>query len=194
MMKKAFVSCLLFALLWSHAAAFAQNSSATKWLEEINRDVWIPFLAGVAQNDDSLYVHVHSRDYIRVQAEGRLILSYATYVDDTRAMMRQYAESGIGLSMQVRFEERIVNGQFASERGISKVVFAAEDGTARVYYGRFHTISRKEDGVWRILADYSPPASERVGEEEFTRAHEMEDVTPFRCYMMYPEKTLDCGT
>lgn len=193
MTKKPFAFCLLIALLWFQTAAFAQRSAATKWLEEINRDIWIPFLAGVEKNDDSLYLTVHSRDYIRVQAEGRLILSYATYVDDTRTMMRGYKDRGTGLIMHVRFEERITNGQFASERGISRVVFSSKKGERRVYYSRFHTISRKENGVWKILTDHYPPADERVGEQEFNRAHEMGDVHPFRCYLLYPNKKQDCG-
>ena len=191
-MRNAFALCLAVLFLAPGAAA-AQERGAAAWLEELNRDVWVPFLAGVAKYEDTGYVGVRSKDYIRVQSEGRLILSYETYVDDTRSMMASYKDRGTRLTMEVRFEDRITDGRFASERGITKVVFAPKEGEARTFYGRFHTVSRKENGVWRILVDYAAPASERVGEEEFKRARDMNDLEPFRCYMRYPGKKLDCG-
>jgi ketosteroid isomerase-like protein len=173
--------------------ALGQSQSPAQWLEEINRDIWKPFLSGVAKNDEALYLNVHSKEYVRVQAEGRLILSSDTYVDDTKTMMARYKSRGTDLTMDVRFEERIVNGEFASERGVSKVVFATKGAAPTVYYGRFHTISRKENGKWKIVSDYFPPASESVVEADFVRAKAMDDVTRFGCYMRYPGKTLDCA-
>jgi hypothetical protein len=174
-------------------AAVAQGSGAARWLEEINRDIWVPFLDGVARNVDTLYLDVHSRDYVRIQEQGRLILSYDTYVDDTRTMMQQYHASGTRITMQVRFQERITNGQFASERGISRIVFATPNSEPRVFYGRFHAVSRREGGRWKILSDFAAAGGEPPGEAEFLGAHDMNDVTPFRCYMRYPEKKTDCG-
>lgn len=174
-------------------AATAQTPGAARWLEEINRDIWLPFLEGVARNVDTLYLDVHSRDYVRIQEQGRLILSYDTYVDDTRTMMQQYYERGTRITMQVRFQERITNGHFASERGISKIVFATPNPESRVMYGRFHTIARKEGGRWKILSDFGPAGGEPPGEEDFMSSHDMIDVMRFRCYMTYPEKKPECG-
>jgi hypothetical protein len=183
----------LFAALLSCSAGQAQDVAATQWLKEINRDIWMRLLEGVAKNDASLYVNVHSDDYIRVQEEGRLILDHESYVDDTKKMMQRYAERGTSLTMQVRFEERISNGRYSPERGISRVVFASKSGEPRIFYGRFHTVSRKESGRWKIVTDFSPASEEVLSEHNFARAHAMDDVWPFRCYMPYPAKRLDCG-
>lgn len=58
----------------------------------------------------SLYLRVRSRNYVRVQANGRLILTYDDYVDDTQQMMRRYREQGTRLTIDVRLEERITDG------------------------------------------------------------------------------------
>lgn len=141
---------------------------------------------------ESLYLNLHSKDYVRIQADSRFILNFATYLDDTRTMMRRYQDSGRKLSMEVRFEERITNGNFSSERGISKVVFSGPERIERIFYGRFHTILRQEGGIWKKLTDYAP-AAQNIQEADFRQARDMEDVEPFACYMTYPEKKPYCG-
>jgi ketosteroid isomerase-like protein len=173
--------------------AAAQDASARRCLEEMNRDVWMPFMEGVRRDDESLYLRVRSKDYVRVASSDRFILGHADYVDDTVKMMRRYREQGTRLTIDVRFEERICDGRSASDKGISRVLFTAKDGTVRTYFGRFHTISRKEADAWRVLTDYFPPGND-VGEEQFTRARAVGDIADFLCYMTYPDKKLRCDS
>jgi hypothetical protein len=162
-----------------------------QWLMEINREIWTPFMEGVRTDVDSLYLRVRSRDYVRVQEDGRLILTYHDYVDDTRQMMARYREQGTRIAIDVRFEERITDGQTAFERGISRIVFSYSDGRTRTFFSRFRTISRKEGETWRVLSD--TPALDSVGEVEFRTAKALDDVATFLCFRRYPEKELRCG-
>lgn len=191
--RSALTCCGLFAASGSAPLRAQDAPPVRQWFAEINRDIWTPFLAGVRTDADSLYLRVRSRDYVRIQGNGRLILGYDDYVDDTQKMMQRYREQGTRITMDVRFEDRITDGTAASERGISRVLFSARDGETRTYYSRFHTISRKEGGVWRVLTDYSPAASDSVGEAEFARAKALDDVGDFLCYMAYPDKRQRCG-
>ena len=120
---KTFALCLLSCSILAASLAEAQQPKAAGWLAEINHDVWLPFMEGVNKDQASLYLGVRSGDYIRVQAGSKLILTYPEYVDDTVNMMSRYREQGTKLSIAVRFEERIINGGSASEKGISQVLF-----------------------------------------------------------------------
>ena len=153
-MRRPVLALILLVLLAPWSPTSAQEGQVRRWFEEINRDIWRPFMEGVQKDDESLYLRVRSKDYVRVQANGPLILTYADYVDDTVAMMRRYREQGVRLTIDVRFEERIIDGASASEKGISRVLFVARDGEMRTYYARFHTISRKEGETWRVLTEY----------------------------------------
>jgi hypothetical protein len=190
-MNRCVLVLLLLSVVTQQALAQGQDDQARRWLEEINQDVWMPFMEGVKKDDESLYLRVRSTDYVRVDPTHRFILNYADYVDDTVKMMRRYREQGTSVTIDIRFEERITDGQSASEKGISRVLFAAKGAEARTYYGRFHTISRKEDGKWRVLTEYFPP-SDDVGETQFLGAKALDDVAEFLCYMPYPEKKLRC--
>jgi hypothetical protein len=187
------LACCVLAVAIPHAPLRAQDPPVRQWFMEINRDIWTPFLEGVRNDDEALYLRVRSLDYVRVQANGRLILTHSDYVDDTQQMMRRYREQGTRLTIDVRFEERITDGKSASEKGISRVVFATADGGQRTYYSRFHTISRREEAGWRVLTEYFPAPTEDVGEEVFSQAKTLDDVADFRCFMPYPEKQLRCG-
>jgi hypothetical protein len=171
------------------SAALAQ-SATDRWFAEINRDIWLPFMEGVASDKERLYLAVRSKDYVRVQARGRVLLDHADYVDDTIKMMARYREQGARIVIDVRFEERIVDGKSASERGISRVSFKPREGEARISYGRFHTISRKEGDRWRVLTEYF--AAEPATEKQFLEAKAPDDVSSFRCYLPYPERRQKC--
>jgi hypothetical protein len=178
--------CALFAPAW------AQDGGARQWLAAINKDVWLPLMAGVTNDDESLYLGVRSKSYVRVQEQGRLLLNLDDYVDDTRAMMKNYRDKGTRLKMEVRFEERLIDGKSASESGVMRVTFSDKDGKGRTVYSRFHTISRKQADGWRVVTDYFPPTGSRFGEPQFERLKAPEDVADFLCYTTYPEKRERC--
>ena len=107
-------------------------------------------------------------------------------------MMQRYREQGVRLAVEVRFEERIADGRSASEKGISRALFTDSAGKTRTFFTRFHTISRKEGGAWRVLTEYFPAPRDDLGEAQFQQAKALDDTTGFNCYMPYPQKKVRC--
>ena len=177
-------------ILFFSVPALSQTANPADWLREINRDIWNPFLEGVRNYRDELYLGVHSRDYVRIDSANRFFLGRADYDDDTIKMMARYKSDGSTITMNVRFDERIVNGRLAFERGVNEVIMTDKNGASRKFYGRFHVVSRKEGDRWKMLTEYLPP--ETIGVNDFLSARAIDDFTPFLCYMPYPEKKLVC--
>lgn len=176
-------------LLVAVQSAFSQAAGPKEWLAEIERDIWLPFMEGVRTFNDSKYLDVHSKDYVRVDPASRLLLDRKDYDDDTVKMMANYKEQGRVISISVRFEDRIADGKSAFERGVNRVVMSSEDRTSRTFYGRFQLVSRKENGKWKMLTEYFPgPATA----QDFDNASAIGDYSRFLCYMPYPQKKLQC--
>lgn len=181
---------MLAAVVVGTPAAGGAQAPVADWLGEINRDVWSPYLQGVREDREDLYLDVHAPHYVRIQADSDLILSYPQYVEDTVSMMRRYRGKGVRIEIELRFEERIVNGASASEKGVSRVRFEDRDGKVDLYYGQFHAISTKDNGRWRILTEYFSAGG--ADEARFMHAHALGDLAPFRCYMGFPAKVRTC--
>jgi hypothetical protein len=128
------------------------------WLwSSLDSSVWLPLHAGVKSDDETKYLPVHSADYVRIQSTARMFLNYEQYVDDTRKVMNNFRAKGTRLEMVHRFTERIINNEFASDKGITRVLIKYSDQKIDTMYSAFHTISRKEKHGWKMLTEYTAP-------------------------------------
>lgn len=66
----------LFVLLFLCGNSFAQKDSL---LQEINEQVWKPFIQSFNNNDDAGFKAVHSKDIIRVTQDNSSIIGYDEY-------------------------------------------------------------------------------------------------------------------
>lgn len=189
-MRKEYSGVFTIVLLFASVSVFGQTPKPSEWLKEINRDVWQPFMEGVGTFNDNLYTRVRSQDYIRIDPGSKMFLNRTDYDDDSIKIMHRYKEEGRKLRLSVRFTDRIVNGEFAFERGVNEFVMETKDGESRRSYARFQTVLRKENGVWRMLTEYFPPES--ATEEDYKNASALDDLSKFRCYMPYPQKKVVC--
>ena len=48
-----------------------------------------------------------------------------------------------------------------------------------MFYGRFHTFARKEEGRWRIAVDYDSDEGGTIDDAAFAAGTEMDDVAAF---------------
>jgi hypothetical protein len=48
------------------------------------------------------------------------------------------------------------------------------DGVAKSFYGRFHAVLRKEEGVWKILVDTDSSENNSISEKDYLAARPME--------------------
>lgn len=181
-----FSALLLFSLLFP-SVAFAQapvdpeaGARRVQALEQINRDVWEPFVRGVGAFDDATYLATRSRDFLMVQARPAGFFDRGFYAEDSAQAMRGLKEAGSRLQLEVRFDERISDGEYASERGIVRTILTDVAGKARTMYSRFHAILRKEDGHWRVLTEYRWTVGRDADAAAYEAARPQGDVEAFR--------------
>jgi ketosteroid isomerase-like protein len=182
---------VVFVVLLGFQTGLSQTPGPREWLAEIERDIWLPFMEGVRTYNDPKYLEVHSKDYVRIDPTNRFLLDRKDYDDDTVKMMARYKADGRVISITVRFEERIVDGKSAFERGINEFVITAKDGSSRKSYGRFQVVSRKENGKWRMLTEYFPPG--QATSEQYLAAKAIGEYSAFLCYLPYPAKAPPCA-
>lgn len=154
--RRLFATCaLLVALPFTHAHATPAQVQA---LQQVNRDIWEPFVRGVGDFDEAAWSGVRSRDFVMVQRGKPQFLDHDFYIEDSAKVMRELKQAGTRLALEVRFEERMTDGEYSSERGLVRTTMTEAGKPARTFHSRFHAISRLEHGHWRVLTEYRTPA------------------------------------
>jgi ketosteroid isomerase-like protein len=157
-------------------SAIAQN---TNHFRQINQDVWEAFYKAFDQLDHKYMVEIHDEDLIRIPAGQKIILDYQTYMDNYQKSFAAAKEENSTRSIELRFFERIANDSVASERGIYKLTIDKESLDERNFYGQFHVLLIKENGVWKILMDYDSNENNTIDETVFKEAYAMDDYNEF---------------
>lgn len=166
--------------LWASEAkpvrvASAPPDESRTFLQEINRDIWAPFMEAYATYDADKYIALHTADFIRAQGDEQSTSSLAEYRTRISASFQRGQERGGQTRLDFRFFERFSNGKTASERGIYQYTYILKNGEALTGYGRFHMFLRKENGHWKIAVDYDSSDGGTVGEADFRAGKRMED-------------------
>lgn len=138
----------------AHAAPEEAAKQRAESLRQLERQVWAPFARGVNTYDDAAYLGTRSRDYVMVDSGPGAFLDYNFYAEDSTRAMRSLREAGVRLQLEIRFEQRLADGEYASERGVMRTRRTDADGRERTSHSRFHAISRREQGRWRVLTEY----------------------------------------
>ncbi len=166
-MKKILV--LLVSVLF-FAIAHAQSDSL-KWVNEINEQVWKPFIAHFISGNKAGFRAVHSKKVTRVEIDRGIVMDYDKYFPPITAGGKQPSQSFQRL-FELRFDKRISNGTKAWESGYYKGTVLQEGKEPRSYYGRFFVVLEKEEGTWKILVDAD--TGKEANEENFNKASSME--------------------
>ena len=159
---------VIIILTYSASIVSGQNN---KTIEEINKQVWIPFVQSFGSGDDQTFRSVHSKDVIRVMQDDKEIIGYEKYFkkvpDSIKAKWGDWKKS-----IELRFTQRITGDDKAFEVGYYKSTSTnIKTGEQRNGIGRFHVLLRKENGVWKILMDAD--TAEGATEETFASARPM---------------------
>lgn len=140
-----------------------------EWLAELKKDIWIPFVTGVNSNNPDIYNGVNSTDFYWVQDGARpRIMNLAEYIEDARLVMNRRTSKGIGTQLEIRFIQRNVTAQFASEKCVIKYTSTTPGKEPEIFYGMAHIFSRKENGVWKKLIQHA--FTEEVTQDMFEAA------------------------
>ncbi|MBX2901801.1 MAG: DUF4440 domain-containing protein [Cyclobacteriaceae bacterium] len=164
-MKLLFVCISLLASV----AARAQTPQA-----EINKQVWLPFVAAFNNNQTDAFMALHTKDAIRAPRDGKVVWNWDEYYKAQSEGDQQDKKENRKRTLALRFSERISNHNLAVEVGIYKTSYVLADGNTQDFYGRFHVVLRKEKGTWKILVDTDSSEGGHISEKDFLAAQPWE--------------------
>jgi ketosteroid isomerase-like protein len=160
---------LLFALCCCVLNVFAQNVQ-----QQINEQVWLPFIKSFNEYDTRGFMDVHSKDVVRSPRDAKMVLNWNEYFQRQEKGDLRGKSSGSKRQLELRFTERMASQEQAVEVGVYKTTSISKDGIAKSFYGRFHVVLRKENGVWKILVDTDSSEGNTITEKQFLEAAAME--------------------
>jgi ketosteroid isomerase-like protein len=165
-MNRVFTLLLMLSIL--NISGYSQAESIQ---QQINQQVWKPFIQSFSNLDTKSFMAVHSTEMTRVLLDGNTIYGYDRYYKETDQGNESTKKSNRKRTLELRFIQRIAAGAEAFEVGYYKFTGMQPDGTTRHGYGKFHVLLRKENGTWKILMDAD--ASEKTDEAIFFSAKPM---------------------
>jgi ketosteroid isomerase-like protein len=142
--------------------------------KEINDQVWKSFISSFNNYDANGFLTVHTKDVVRSPLDAKKILTYDEYLQNQLEGNKRGKESGNTRALGLRFTERIANAATAIDIGIFKVTVSRKNGSTQSFYGRFHVVLRKENGVWKILVDMDSSEGRSIDEADYVAARAME--------------------
>jgi ketosteroid isomerase-like protein len=159
-----FITCLLY-----HDLIFSQSGN---YQEEINEQVWKPFIRAFNSDDNEAFRAVHSKEVARVIQDDNRLIGYDEYFkrvpDSVKTKWANWKKN-----IELRFIQRIATADKAFEVGYYKSTSTnVATGEKRSGYGKFHVLLRKENGIWKILMDAD--ANEKTDEAVFLSGKPME--------------------
>ena len=172
-MKTKIVIALVITFFLS-STSYSQN---LKNLKDINT-TWAKFYKAFATLDYTLMAEIHAEDLVRVSG-GRRIIDYDTYIKNYKASFERDDKAGHTSTISLRFFERLCTDTTASERGIYKLVRNKGTEQEQAYYGQFHVLFKKRDGVWKITMDYDSSEGGTIGEDDYNKAFAIDDFDKF---------------
>lgn len=153
--------------------------ASAELLAEINRDIWTPFARAYAAGEVEDYLRLHRPDFVRGEGNRKRVSNLEEYSKDMRGFFAQQKERGARFTIAFRFTERLARGDMAHERGLFAFTLTPKEGAARTFYGKFHTLARKEGGTWRFALDYDSNEGGTIDEAAFNAARAQDDFAPF---------------
>ena len=142
--------------------------------QEINNQVWKPFIKAFNEYDTDSFLALHSRDLLRSARDAQSILNWEGYYREQKANNMRSKTAGHKRLIELRFTERLATNDQALEVGIYKTTSITYKGESRSFYGRFHAALRKENGTWKILVDTDSSEGNTISETDFTKASSLE--------------------
>ncbi len=161
---------LLLLLLLFPATIKAQHLQ-----QEINMQVWKPFMTAYQSFDTEKFMALHTKDVVRIPRDQKQIFTFADYKKNIARENQFNKNYNINASIEFRFTERIHQQTHAFETGIYKLNILKDNiGKSTSLYGRFRVILRKENNVWKIAVDEDSTEDNTISEKDFLAAKPME--------------------
>lgn len=143
---------------------------AQDFQKEINEQVWKPFIKGFNEHNTEGFMAVHSRDVVRSPRDSKVIWNWEEYNHEQAKGDQRAIKENRKHELELRFTERLADKDQAIDVGVYKTTYFLPNGNIESYYGRFHVVHRKENGVWKILVDTDYSEGDTIGEKDFLAA------------------------
>lgn len=153
---------------------FSITVSGQEVQDDINNQVWKPFIQAYNTFDVEGFMNLHSKDVIRAPRDSKQIFGFNEYATRMEKSATQNKMHKGTRKIELRFIERIANTSYAYEIGIFKVESIDANGHSKFFYGKFHVVLRKEDDQWKIVVDSDSSEGSTIGEDEFLAAQPIE--------------------
>lgn len=160
MKRTIFTACLF--------VSFSLTAQDSK--EEINNQVWKVFIEAYNSFDTEKFMSVYSRDVVRIPIDEKKIFNFTEYRRNINRENQFNKNYKIKASIELRFFERIHNGDIAYEKGIYKIDITDNNGKPATIYNTFQVLLQKEGGIWKIKFDSDSSEGSKLTEREFAAA------------------------
>lgn len=169
-MKMHFLGAALLAMTFLGVSG---DSFAGSPSEQIEEDVWIPFLAAATAFDAEGFLAVQSPDLVRVSEDTSEVYGLERYANEIRAGFKRARTRGLKRQSEMRFLSRTSSGDLAYQSGYFHSRATLPSGEEKVRYSRFEVVLRKENGKWKILLDKDTSDGGKITEAMYLRAQPM---------------------
>lgn len=160
---------MTFVMILVVMEAHAQNHQ-----QEINDQVWKPFILTFNQFETEKFMALHAKDVVRSSRDANQVLNWQQYHDQQKKGDDWSKGNGYTRTLELRFIERLASPDQAIETGIYKTTSVNNKGEASSGYGKFMVVLRKENGTWKILVDTDSSEGNSIGEKQFLDAKSLE--------------------
>jgi|GEM_PF-406872 hypothetical protein len=154
-------------------AGMILNAQTAK--EQINEQVWKPFIRHFSEGNTAEFMALHSKQVIRFGLEGTPnSLDWETYRAGQQHGDERNRQEQRKRTIDLRFEHRTAVDSFAYEIGYYRTSYELEGQPRQDFFGKFNVILKKELGQWKILLDSDHGG---ISEADFWKAQPLEPPT-----------------
>lgn len=129
-----------------------ENQTLNETIEDIKKEVWVPFMEAYDQSDPEKLKSIHTKDIIRVIMEQGEIKTGESYLENFADFV---ATNRVGIAFAILSTSVHQNGELAYQNGYYRFSSKGENDDDLVVrgYGEFNVGLRKENGSWKIWLD-----------------------------------------
>ena len=149
---------------------FCQQDSLTR--QQIDDQIWRPFIQHYESLDAESFITLHTSDMLRGGPWG--LRTGAEYFAGMRQGWPKQKAAGKMRDIDFTFEYQVSGNEVAYEVGYYRVI-EKKGAEERVYFGQFHVVLRKVDGIWKIAQNWDADEinGQPVTEKDFLKNAEM---------------------
>ncbi|MCL6272626.1 nuclear transport factor 2 family protein [Muricauda sp. 2012CJ35-5] len=146
-------------------------------LENVKKDVWLPFMQSYKDLDAEKLQAIHDKDIMRISVDSNKIYGGQIYLQELHgffAMLRQKKEKA---EIIFSIGSTAFNANYVYQTGFYRFKATNTDGLVLMTnYREFMVVLQKQDGVWKITQDMDRRSN--LDEESFRKSGTIYELKP----------------